>query len=106
MFPLQSLMNGSAVFASLMEEHGSHRSRTGTVERNGATDRNTGEGVKGMDDAIMQTEERNVGAVPWATYKKYLGFAGGLIWVPIIITLLLLDQAAHGVWSFIDSKLG
>ena len=89
-------MSGSAVFASLMEEHGSHKSRTGTAERKEATDRNTGEGVKGMDDSLMQTEERNVGAVPWATYEKYLGFAGGLVWAPVVIILLLLDQTAHG----------
>ena len=56
-------MNGSAVFASLMEEHGSHGSQTGTAERKGATDRNTGGGVKGMDDNLMQNEERNVGYI-------------------------------------------
>ena len=99
MFPLQSLMNGSAVFANLMEEHGSHRSRTGITERKGAIDRNIGEGVKGMDDVLMQTEERNVGAVPWTTYKKYLGFAGGLIWAPVIIIILLLDQTAQGAFG-------
>ena len=97
MFPLQSLMTGSAIFASLIEEYGSRGSQTGNAERKGATDKNTGEAVKGLDDNLMQTEERNVGAVPWATYEKYLGFAGGgLLWAPIIITLLLLDQAAHG----------
>ena len=95
--PLQSLMSGSAIFASLMEEYGSRESQAGNAERKAATDRSAGDPVKGMDNTLMQTEERNVGAVPWATYEKYLGYAGGgLLWAPIIIALLLLDQAANG----------
>ena len=90
-------MSDSTIFASLMAEHGSHGSQTGNAERKAATHRNTGEAVKGMFDNLTQTEERNVGTVPWALYKKYLGFAGGsLVWAPIISILLLLHQAANG----------
>ncbi|KAF4584938.1 hypothetical protein EYR40_001764 [Pleurotus pulmonarius] len=44
--------------------------------------------------ALMQTEERNTGAVTWETYAKYLRFGGGIFWAPWIITLLALNQAA------------
>lgn len=46
--------------------------------------------------ALMQTEERNTGAVTWETYTKYLRFGGGIFWAPWIITLLALNQAAAG----------
>ena len=50
--------------------------------------------------ALMQTEERNTGAVKWTVYQKYLGFAGGVIWAPIIVLLLTLTQGAQGVFLF------
>jgi hypothetical protein len=46
--------------------------------------------------ALMQTEERMTGAVSFETYGKYLTFAGGLVWAPIIVLLLTLAQAASG----------
>ena len=49
------------------------------------------------DAALMQVEERNTGAVTWNTYTRYLTYAGGVVWVPIILGLLLLDEAARGV---------
>ena len=48
------------------------------------------------EDVLMQLEERNIGAVTWEIYKKYLRFAGGLVWAPVILTLLILAQAAQG----------
>jgi ATP-binding cassette subfamily C (CFTR/MRP) protein 1 len=47
-------------------------------------------------DVPMQLEERNVGAVSWDVYKKYLCFAGGLVWAPVILALLTLTQANQG----------
>jgi len=51
--------------------------------------------------ALMQTEERNTGAVTWTVYKKYLGFAGGMIWAPVIVLLLTLTQGAQGAFLFV-----
>ena len=48
------------------------------------------------EDVLMQLEERNVGAVSWEVYKKYLRFAGGLVWAPVILALLILSQANQG----------
>ena len=48
------------------------------------------------EDVLMQLEERNVGAVSWAVYKKYLRFAGGLVWAPVVFGLLILTQANQG----------
>lgn len=47
--------------------------------------------------ALMQTEERNIGAVTWEIYAKYLRFSGGLFWAPVIFLLLVVAQAAQGL---------
>jgi hypothetical protein len=44
----------------------------------------------------MQIEERNIGAVEWETYGKYLKFGGGVRWGLLIVILLLFAQAAQG----------
>jgi ATP-binding cassette subfamily C (CFTR/MRP) protein 1 len=49
------------------------------------------------EDVLMELEERNVGAVPWDVYKKYLRFSGGLIWAPVILVLLIFSQANQGL---------
>ena len=53
------------------------------------------------EDVLMQLEERNVGAVSWDVYKKYLRCAGGLVWAPVILILLTLTQANQGRAGFI-----
>ncbi|KAL4258198.1 ATP-binding cassette transporter C, partial [Pleurotus pulmonarius] len=96
----EALMKESVSFGRLIEEFGTMedeeaesperdvpelmiREQKGTpVDKN----RNT--------TALMQTEERNTGAVTWETYAKYLRFGGGIFWAPWIITLLALNQAA------------
>ena len=50
------------------------------------------------EDVLMQLEERSVGAVSWAVYKKYLRFAGGVVWAPLVLALLILAQANQG-WA-------
>ena len=52
--------------------------------------------TKKADTALMQLEERNVGAVTWSVYYKYLGFAGSLAWAPLLLSLLTLSQVAQG----------
>lgn len=50
-----------------------------------------------VDDPLIQEEERNTGAVTWATYKKYFTFAGGLAWVPTIFLVVVLYQTCQGM---------
>ena len=50
------------------------------------------------EDVLMQLEERNVGAVSWDIYRKYLRYAGGLVWAPVALALLILSQGNQG-WS-------
>lgn len=52
-----------------------------------------------VDDPLIQEEERNTGAVTWATYMKYFTFAGGLEWVPAIFMLLVFYQGCQGMYS-------
>jgi ATP-binding cassette, subfamily C (CFTR/MRP), member 1 len=47
-------------------------------------------------EALMQQEERNKGAVTWETYRKYLKYSGSILWGPIILALLALGQCATG----------
>ena len=100
-------MANSVVFSHLMEEYGnleaeadSSESHTkGSVKKAAEADVSTEEGGPKKDNAaLMQIEERNTGAVTWTVYKKYLRFAGGIIWAPIIVLLLTLTQAAQGVF--------
>lgn len=49
--------------------------------------------LKEVKDVLMQLEERSTGAVRWEIYKRYFFFAGGVIWIPIIIGLLATMQA-------------
>jgi hypothetical protein len=100
-------MADSVVFSRLMDEYGNleadadpSKSRAkGKVKKDAAVDDSTEEGGPKKDNAaLMQTEERNTGAVTWTVYKKYLVFAGGMIWAPIIVLLLTLTQAAQGVF--------
>jgi hypothetical protein len=99
----QALMKDSIVFANLMDEYGRlEQQKDGrglreplakaVAESHGTMD------SKMIDVTLMQAEERNTGAVSWDIYKKYLTYAGGVVWAPIIIGLLLLGEAARGVW--------
>src|ERR1700733_2477451 len=93
-------MKDSVVFSHLMDEYGNleqekelDKSKTAkgdTAEEPGAL-----KDKKPADD-LMQVEERNTGAVTWGIYSKYLRFAGGLIWAPLIFILLTLSQGAQG----------
>ncbi|KAF6760644.1 cadmium ion transporter [Ephemerocybe angulata] len=59
--------------------------------------------LKEVKDVLMQLEERSTGAVRWEIYKRYFFFAGGVIWIPIIISLLATMQATSGhFWTSMD----
>ncbi|KAF9466008.1 multidrug resistance-associated ABC transporter [Collybia nuda] len=96
------LMKDSIVFSKLMDEYGSLENEKGRVRlgaRSGkghaaASDTNEAEQKK-IEAALMQAEERNTGAVTWDVYRKYLKFAGGVAWAPVILLLLALNEAAQ-----------
>ncbi|KAH9476201.1 ABC-type transporter cicA [Psilocybe cubensis] len=101
----QDLMMNSQIFSRLMDEYGNleveeeeqaksdaKKKNKGDKSANGGTE---GGGMKKGNPALMQLEERNTGAVTWSVYKKYLGFAGGVVWAPVIVLLLTLTQGAQ-----------
>jgi len=49
---------------------------------------------------LMSEEERNRGAVSLSVYAKYLRYAGGVIWAPVIVGILTLLQGASGKHNF------
>ena len=97
-------MSDGHAFSRLIEEYGSAESRNKDTQKK----RNPGLTKKGNDhlhheadsaaDVLMQLEERNIGAVSWEIYKKYLHFAGGLAWAPVILVLLILTQGNQGLF--------
>jgi ATP-binding cassette subfamily C (CFTR/MRP) protein 1 len=100
-------MKDSVVFSRLMDEYGNleqeedaeNKDRKG--EKDGASsDTSDVLDEKKANAALMQTEERNTGSVSWETYRKYLGFAGGVMWAPAIVGLLTLTQGAEGQLYF------
>jgi ATP-binding cassette subfamily C (CFTR/MRP) protein 1 len=101
-------MGGSVVFAHLMDEYGSHEkvenkitrknTRKPTIHPNSADHPDR----KKLRSALVQSEERVTASVAWVTYAKYFRFAGSILWVPAIITLALLSQAASGESSQVD----
>ncbi|KZP34073.1 multidrug resistance-associated ABC transporter, partial [Athelia psychrophila] len=90
------LMNNSVIFSRLMDEYGNleqekeigpKAAKEDAIEK--AVD------SKKVETDLMTAEERETGAVSWSVYAKYLRFAGGLFWAPIILLLLILTQVAQ-----------
>lgn len=94
LFRHQDLVSRSEAFAHLMSTHGQKKSRGALMAKN-----DLDLDVKNLvDDPLIQEEERNTGAVTWATYMKYFTFAGGLAWVPGIFALLVFYQGCQGMY--------
>ncbi|KAJ3915478.1 multidrug resistance-associated ABC transporter [Lentinula edodes] len=94
----QTLMSANGLFTRIMDEYGSLNHEN---ESNSEKPRTEDEVVnpildnKAANAALMQTEERNIGAIGYQTYAKYLKFAGGIWWAPFILLLLTLTQGAQ-----------
>lgn len=56
--------------------------------------------------ALMSEEERNRGSVPMSVYGQYLKHAGGIVWAPFILLLLVMGQGAQGNSSFDQCRFG
>ena len=93
-------MNESMLFSRLIEEYGSQHEEQKIEGSKRAVVKHEvdGEAKKKGGDALMQEEERNTGAVTWEVYVRYLRFAGGVVWGPIIIILLIAVQGAAGAF--------
>ncbi|KAJ3982865.1 multidrug resistance-associated ABC transporter [Lentinula detonsa] len=94
----QTLMSSNGLFTRIMDEYGSlDHEEESTCEKEETDDEvvNPSSVDKAANAALMQTEERNVGAVGYQTYAKYLKFAGGIWWAPFILLLLTLTQGAQ-----------
>lgn len=98
-------MNDSHIFSRLMEEYGNleqEDAQKDEAQNKAQESEGTSPGdndKKGKGD-LMQAEERVTGSVTYAIYAKYLRYAGGLVWVPIIVLLLCLTQGAQGMKHF------
>ncbi|KAG6813846.1 hypothetical protein H0H92_006790 [Tricholoma furcatifolium] len=93
------LMKGASTFANLMEEYGSlqsHGGKLGQVKLPPTIADLDQTAKKEVEAALMQEEERNTGAVKWEIYKKYLEYAGGLFWFPVVLALLVINEASQG----------
>jgi hypothetical protein len=96
-------MVNSLVFSRLLDEYGNLEEAQDGVANDPikdipgkATDDSEDVAPKRAGGQLMQTEERNTGAVTWAVYRRYLQFAGGVLWAPFILLLLILFQGAQG----------
>lgn len=104
----EDLTANSVVFSHLIEEYGSmeleeelnEASPAGKRSRKtkGFADESAEDEVsasKRAQNALMQMEERITGSVTWDVYRKYLKFAGGIVWAPTILLLLTVTQGAQ-----------
>jgi len=51
-------------------------------------------------NTMMQTEERNTGAVSWKVYRDYLKAGNGVVLVPLVIFSLILMQVGNVIGSY------
>jgi len=97
-------MLNSVVFSRLLDEYGNSEEAENGVTKDPIKETsedkeidNSGYVVaRKAGGQLMQTEERNTGAVTWIVYRRYLQFAGGVLWAPVILLLLILIQGAQG----------
>ncbi|KAH8103355.1 multidrug resistance-associated ABC transporter [Cristinia sonorae] len=96
----QDLLLNSEIFSRVMEEYGTSdpKEATGksgdTVKGEGRGTGNDAKESQKPQTALMQEEERVVGAVSGRVYSKYLEYAGGIILLPILLLFLALYQGA------------
>lgn len=99
-------MKDSVVFSRLMDEYGNleqekERDSTKAVKSD-SVEEQIKPGDKKVGAALMSVEERETGAVTWSVYARYLRYAGGLVWAPVIILLLTLAQGAQGIFRVLS----
>jgi len=102
-------MKDGRVFSRLIEEYGSldqeEDDKTKSEKEAGVASNVDDISTRKVDGPLMQAEERNVGSVTWQVYGKYLRFAGGVAWAPVILILLTISQVAQGKRAFCFSSM-
>lgn len=98
-------MESNLAFARVLEEFGSQGNELGVPGQASwkLTQASEGKSQGGPLDSpsqLMQDEERVTGAVTWETYSKYFRYGGGILWVPLIVILLIVDQCLFGESPF------
>ena len=95
-------MADSVLFSHVMEEYGTQdKDKDEEIEEKEGEkeEKKDADGDKSKDGKathLMQEEERLTGSVSTTVYAKYLRFAGGLIWAPVILAMLIAYQGAQG----------
>ncbi|KAK0453030.1 multidrug resistance-associated ABC transporter [Armillaria borealis] len=93
------LIENSVIFSRVMEEYGTAECYNDAPENSRIVDINGKRAVadlpKYKNSALIRTEERYTGSVAWKTYRDYLRVAGGVIWAPILLLLLVLNQCSR-----------
>ncbi|KAI0689828.1 ATP-dependent bile acid permease [Cytidiella melzeri] len=105
----EDLAQESVLFSGLLDEYGCHAdkqddSHVKSEREDNAVD--SSRETQKPEAGLMQEEERMTGSVATSMYTRYLRYAGGVLWAPIIIILLLLGQTAQvstniflGLWT-------
>jgi hypothetical protein len=99
----EELMASDGAFSKFVTEFGSkegkHDKEDGDDNDPDGEKRETKRGgVTGP--GMMQTEERNTGAISWAVYKEYLKAGKGPIVVPLLLISLVLIQGSQVMSSY------
>ncbi|KAL0574913.1 hypothetical protein V5O48_007057 [Marasmius crinis-equi] len=110
----QDLLQNGPTFSRLINEYGKQETDAlapGKIKPV-ANDPDSKEEVSDkVAEVLMQDEERNTGAVTWATYGNYFRHAGSIAWAPFILFLLALTQSSEvgnnltlGFWTSLSIK--
>ncbi|KAK0231362.1 multidrug resistance-associated ABC transporter [Armillaria fumosa] len=95
------LIENSVIFSRITEEYAAAECYNDAPKVNRILDINGKESVvdvpkyTGKNGVLVRMEERNTGPVTWTTYRDYLRAAGGVIWAPIVLLLLVLNQCSR-----------
>ena len=96
-------MADSVIFSHVMEEYGS-QDKDEEDEKEDKEEKTEDDTKKaGKKAGLMQAEERMTGSVSTMVYVKYLRYAGGVIWAPIIVLMLIGYQGSQGTHRCLSS---
>lgn len=94
-------MADSVLFSRVMEEYGTHDKDEDKEDEKVKEKAEEVEPDKvAKKGGLMQAEERLTGSVSGQVYVKYLRYAGGLIWAPIMLAMLVGYQGSQGTPLF------
>jgi len=102
------LMTDGLEFSKFMKEFGTSKEQeeekemTLTAEEEEALKKKTAKmrNATASANTMMQTEERNTGAVSWKVYKDYFKAGNGTVLVPLVIFSLILMQVGNVMGSY------